>query len=118
MRPPNRSWRVDETYIRVVGCWTYLYRAIDSAGACGAQTEAGPPAGIVDALSRTPSPEPGEEGDHYSGAKPISNSSLKAIGNRPCRAAFEIPDSTSGTLSDALKSRTAVCALHLNPRQN
>jgi IS6 family transposase len=32
MRHPNRSWRVDETYIRVTGRWTYLYRAIDSAG--------------------------------------------------------------------------------------
>ena len=32
MRPPNRSWRVDETYVRVAGKWTYLYRAIDSAG--------------------------------------------------------------------------------------
>lgn len=32
MRHPNRSWRVDETYIRVAGQWTYLYRAIDSAG--------------------------------------------------------------------------------------
>jgi IS6 family transposase len=32
MRRPNRSWRVDETYVRVTGTWTYLYRAIDSAG--------------------------------------------------------------------------------------
>jgi IS6 family transposase len=32
MRNPNRSWRVDETYIRVAGQWTYLYRAVDSAG--------------------------------------------------------------------------------------
>lgn len=32
MRLPNRSWRVDETYVRVAGKWTYLYRAIDSAG--------------------------------------------------------------------------------------
>ena len=32
MRRPNASWRVDETYIRVAGRWTYLYRAIDSAG--------------------------------------------------------------------------------------
>jgi transposase-like protein len=30
LRPPNRSWRVDE--IRVAGVWTYLYRAVDSAG--------------------------------------------------------------------------------------
>ena len=32
VRNPNRSWRVDETYIRVAGQWTYLYRGIDSAG--------------------------------------------------------------------------------------
>jgi transposase-like protein len=32
MRRPNRSWRVDETYIRVAGRWTYFYRATDSAG--------------------------------------------------------------------------------------
>ena len=32
MRRPNRSWRVDETYVRVAGRWTYSYRAIDSAG--------------------------------------------------------------------------------------
>ena len=30
IRPPNRSWRVDETYVRVAGRWTYLYRAVDS----------------------------------------------------------------------------------------
>ncbi len=28
----DRSWRVDETYVRVAGNWTYLYRAVDSAG--------------------------------------------------------------------------------------
>src|SRR5262249_29491130 len=33
LRPPNRSWRVDETYVRVAGTWTYLYRAVDSTGA-------------------------------------------------------------------------------------
>src|SRR5579872_3483709 len=32
LRRPGGSWRVDETYIRVKGVWTYLYRAIDSAG--------------------------------------------------------------------------------------
>src|SRR5215471_813711 len=32
MRHPNRSWRVDETYIKVAGSWAYLYRAVDSAG--------------------------------------------------------------------------------------
>jgi transposase InsO family protein len=29
----NKSWRVDETYVRVKGRWCYLYRAIDSTGA-------------------------------------------------------------------------------------
>jgi transposase-like protein len=31
-RLPNRSWRVDVTYVRVAGSWTYLYRAVDSTG--------------------------------------------------------------------------------------
>ena len=32
-KQPNKSWRVDETYVRVKGRWCYLYRAIDSTGA-------------------------------------------------------------------------------------
>jgi transposase, IS6 family len=32
LRITNRSWRVDETYCRVAGKWTYLYRAVDSNG--------------------------------------------------------------------------------------
>jgi transposase-like protein len=31
-RPVSTSWRVDETYIRVHGRWTYLYRAVDKRG--------------------------------------------------------------------------------------
>jgi hypothetical protein len=33
LKATNKSWRVDETYLRVKGRWCYLYRAIDSAGA-------------------------------------------------------------------------------------
>lgn len=31
-RPIGTSWRVDETYIKVRGRWTYLYRAVDKQG--------------------------------------------------------------------------------------
>jgi transposase-like protein len=33
LKPANKSWRADETYIRVKGRRCYLYRAIDSSGA-------------------------------------------------------------------------------------
>ena len=32
LRKCNDSWRVDETYIKVKGVWSYLYRAVDSGG--------------------------------------------------------------------------------------
>ena len=33
LKATNKSWRVDETYVRIKGLWFYLYRAVDSAGA-------------------------------------------------------------------------------------
>ena len=30
--PSDRSWRMDETYIKVKGEWTYLYRSVDKLG--------------------------------------------------------------------------------------
>src|SRR5512142_3174816 len=33
LRNTNRSWRCDETYLRIAGKWAYLYRAVDSTGA-------------------------------------------------------------------------------------
>jgi len=32
-RPVHRSWRMDETYIKIKGKWHYLYRAVDKYGA-------------------------------------------------------------------------------------
>src|SRR5258708_40155025 len=31
-RPVGKSWRMDETYIKVNGEWKYLYRAVDKVG--------------------------------------------------------------------------------------
>ena len=31
-RPRSRSWRIDETYVKVRGQWAYLYRALDKFG--------------------------------------------------------------------------------------
>lgn len=31
-QPTTSSWRIDETYIKVKGCWVYQYRAIDKYG--------------------------------------------------------------------------------------
>ena len=31
-RQAGRSWRVDETYVKIKGRWTYLYRAVDKKG--------------------------------------------------------------------------------------
>jgi putative transposase len=31
-RPVGRSWRMDETYVKLSGQWKYLYRAVDRDG--------------------------------------------------------------------------------------
>ena len=31
-RPRSRSWRIDETFVKVRGKWAYLYRALDKLG--------------------------------------------------------------------------------------
>ena len=32
LRPVGRSWRVDETYVKIKGEWVYFYRAVDKEG--------------------------------------------------------------------------------------
>ena len=34
-KPTAESWRMDETYIKVKGKWTYYYRAVDNTGKTG-----------------------------------------------------------------------------------
>lgn len=33
LKRTGKSWKVDETYVKVKGKWTYLYRAVDKEGA-------------------------------------------------------------------------------------
>src|SRR5260221_10355475 len=73
LRHTNGSWRVDETYLRVAGKWTYLYRAVDSAGAHDLFFFGGPTgggcrkAGFLEnlAISRAPPPPRGQSGRGY-----------------------------------------------------
>ena len=53
LKPTNKSWRVDETYVRVKGRWCYLYRAIDFTGA----TIDFVLSGLRDAAGQTPVPQ-------------------------------------------------------------
>ncbi len=32
LQPVGRSWRMDETYVKIKGEWAFLYRAVDKAG--------------------------------------------------------------------------------------
>jgi transposase-like protein len=32
LKATTDSWRVDETYVKAKGTWTYLYRAVNSSG--------------------------------------------------------------------------------------
>ncbi len=59
LRTTNRSWRCDETYLRVAGKWTYLYRAVDSTGATidfllSARRDAAAAKGFFQKALRTP----------------------------------------------------------------
>src|SRR5580658_8489232 len=42
-RPAGRSWRVDETYVKIRGRWTYLYRAETPSISCFAPSGTSPP---------------------------------------------------------------------------
>src|ERR1035441_8642568 len=54
-RPVGRSWRVDETYVKICGEWTYLYRAVDRSGRS------------VDLVLRSEEGRVGEEGRAWGG---------------------------------------------------
>jgi len=84
------SWYVDETYIKVKGKWTYLYRAIDRDG------------GLVDTmLSKT---------RDMAAAKRFFASAIRVNGNKPKRVTTDrhppYPRAISTTIGKRTKHRT------------
>jgi hypothetical protein len=67
-RHPNRSWRVDETYVRVAGNRVYLYRAVDSTkGQCTSVAPAPGRTCVDSGWSGLPTKCVGDCGPHCSG---------------------------------------------------
>jgi hypothetical protein len=85
-RPVGQSWRVDETYVKIKGRWTYLYRAVDKEGK------------TVDVLLRgkRESPRPRCSSDGLSGARGdcrirSRSMAIRPLIARPVRFSASIP---------------------------
>ena len=85
-RPVGKSWRVDETYVKIKGRWTYLYRAVDKEGK------------TVDVLLRASetSPRPRCFSDGLSGARGdcrirSRSMAIRPLIARPVRFSASIP---------------------------
>ena len=70
----GRSWRVDETYVKIRGEWCYLYRAVDRAGR------------TVDLQAERQARCPCRKGDFSEGDQTPSRSSPQDHSGRLCRA--------------------------------
>ena len=118
LKPTNKSWRVDETYIRVKGAWCYLYRAIDSTGATidfllSALRDAAAAERLFrKALSDSSHPQPRVINTdkarlyHYSYSAATSFSHRRAPGGRPSLPIrLQPPGKSRGSSSNAIAPR-------------
>ena len=96
-RGPGASWFVDETYLKVRGCWTYLYRAIDRDG------------NLIDAML--------SEHRDMKAAKAFFRSARTTMGFRPDRVTTDghgsYPRAIRSVLGKAVRHRTSA---YLNNR--
>lgn len=93
----GRSWHTDETYIKVAGVWTYLYRAIDRDG------------NLIDSML--------SEQRNMNAAKRFFNAAMEAAGQVPERVTTDghdsYPRAIRETLGEAVRHR---CNQYLNNR--
>jgi hypothetical protein len=103
LKPTNKSWRVDETYVRVRGRWCYLYRAIDSTGA------------TIGRRGRLP----GDESDHFLRSRTDDSELCTYPGRRfPYRNPCLSGNTGDKTLRSSLVSGSAQVYGHQHSDQN
>src|SRR5450631_3841929 len=94
LKPTNRSWRVDETYIKVKGHERFLYRAVDSTGQTidflltAKRDKAAAKRFLVKAIEASGNPMPRVMNVDKNPAYPAAVEALKAEGAIPRRVAL------------------------------
>ncbi len=83
-RAVTRTWHMDETYIKVRGCWMYLYRAVDSNGDT---VEVG---SARSAISLRPSGSYARHSCAMAGRSGSSSTAARPTGRRSCPAILPI----------------------------
>lgn len=96
LRNTNRSWRVDETYCRVAGKWTYLYRAVDSTGATidfllSAKRDVDAAKRFLQKALRSPRGHPRREGDQRGSESVLPEGDIGVEANSRTRPPMSMP---------------------------